>query len=308
MTEIVVDMPNTNIDLVELAKQEYKKLLEKQELEKKLQYEKEQMYLNDEICEICYGTAKCKKHICKECNNSVCIDCICKLKTRKDDKYILKCPFCRTDETYNYYDLSKEDLIKFYINLDDTTAELLRPVKKRHQHLDYIKTIMDETTQVIRNSKDSEDNKFKLYSTIERFTNDIKEVITDKNTQTLQVYKEKLEEFREYKKIYDEYEKYRAFMKNAYENQKKELQQQSFQLQQQSLQLQEVIKQNKELLISTNSIKKILESPDYKRQPKQSIKTIGNIIKPVVEKQEQQQYITTTFTLQLSLQPNQPKD
>jgi len=285
-------------ELQKIAIQEYEKYLQRKEIDDKLKYEKEQLYLNGDICEICYSNPKCKKHICKECNNSICIDCISKMKTRNIDKYNLLCPYCRTEETYNFSDLSKEDLIKFYINLDNSTTELLKPVNKREKHLDYLQNIMNETIQLIKNSKDDEDSKFKLYSTITDFKSDIKNYIEDDYEETLRIYKKKIEDLKDYKKTYNEYEKYREYMKTAFNNQK-------IQLQEQSNQLQHIINQNKELLNIANNINNYIK--ENKKQPKQSIKNIETIIKPIIEKQEQQRYITT-FTLQLSLKPKETTD
>jgi len=294
MTDIV---SRSKEELQKLAIREYEKYLKQKEIDDKLKYEKEQLYLNGEVCEICYSNPKCKKHICKECNNSICIECISKMKIRNRDKYSLLCPYCRTDETYNFSDLSKEDLIKFYINLDNSTTELLKPVNKRAKHLDYLQTIMEETIQLIKNSKDDEDSKFKLYSAITDYKSDIKSCIYDDYENTLRLYKNKIEDLEGYKKSYGEYEKYREYMKNAFNNQKIQLQEQSNQLQQQSNQLQQLINQNKELLnIATNINNYIKEN---KKQPKQSIKTIETIIKPIIEKQY------TTFTLHLSLKPKE---
>ena len=47
MTEIAVNMPNTELKLNE----------------------------DENICEICFGNCKCDKYKCTECDNSICVDC-----------------------------------------------------------------------------------------------------------------------------------------------------------------------------------------------------------------------------------------
>jgi len=252
---------------------------------------------NDEenICEICFGNCKCDKYKCKECDNSICIECAenwSKMDaSNKGINYIVKCPFCRETNVYNYDDLTNEEYKVFYINLRKRLGILKKPLWEQQKICEkYCDDLLYVKYWVKRMNEDTKlrcDKKF-----YESIANDISiiaknkyEVLyCDKIHRDYEKAIEEIENLKDNKRLYDSCKAYNDTIRNKLVKQQSELQKQTEMMRNMEKQNELLLRQNRELFNKVNDIYNIVKNKNDIRKPQQVIKTIENNIKDVVDK------------------------
>lgn len=267
MTEIAVNMPNTELKLNE----------------------------DENICEICFGNCKCDKYKCTECDNSICVDCAESwskmVNDDKDNSYSVKCPFCRKREVYKYDDLTKEEYKIFYTNLRQRLANLKKPINQYEKicekYTSDLSWVQYWSGRMREDSKLITDKKF-----YENIHNDIKKVINnkyqvldgDKINRDYEKAIYEIEELKDSKRLYDSCKAYNDTIKNKLLKQQSELDKQTELMRNIVRQNEMLIQQNRELFSKVNDVYNIVSNKNEIRKPQQVIKTIANNFKEIVDK------------------------
>jgi len=266
----------------------YKKDFERLEKENAKEREKEILYENNSICEICYINEKCKSHICPECNNSICLKCVEKTKIYKLGEYNLKCPYCREETKYNINKLNKNELLTFYNELNNKYELLKKPTIFNDERNDLIVNTLKNTEKTISNlnaEKNDKERSIYINELNENFKKYYKMLYdyewkekTDVNKLVL-----KCDELKKYKTNYQECEKYASYMKQYTKEIKQKLEEQNKQLREMNEKIDILINNNKNSDETLTKLYDMFNNPDLKKQPKQIIKNANCILKPVIE-------------------------
>lgn len=256
--------------------------------------------VEENVCEICYGNSKCDRYKCKECDNSICIECAESCSKMDGSNmtynYLVRCPFCRERNIYKYEDLTLEEYKIFYINLRKRLADIKKPLWEQQKFCEkYADDLVNVRYWAKRMNEDTNlrcDKKF--------FENVAKElsIIVNNKYEVLDGSKlhrdyakaiDEINELKENKRLYDSCKAYNDTIKNKLLKQKSELEKQTEMMRNIERQNELLLHQNRELFSKVNDIYSIVNNKADIRKPQQVIKTIASNIKDVIDKTQRYQ-------------------
>jgi hypothetical protein len=132
---------------------------------------------NDDECCICYSNEKMKNFSCKTCKASICVKCFNKINVSKFDYekynevYNYRCPICAIENTYNFTNFGKDDLI--YLIRQDLTKIfnnlILNPKVRIGKLVNNLNEVEINNLKLKQKLIDMEDENLKLKATIEKY-------------------------------------------------------------------------------------------------------------------------------------------
>jgi hypothetical protein len=290
MTELVVNMPNTELEKVD----------------KVHSGRPEGKDFDENICEICFGNNKCDKYKCGECDNKICIECAESwsrmVANNKEEEYSVRCPFCRNRNVYKYDDLTNEEYKVFYINLRKRLAELKKPLweqqKYCEKYCDDLQYVRYWARRQIEDPKLRCDKKFyeNIHTEIKKIVDNKYEVLDgDKIHRDYTKAVVELEELKDNKRLYDSCKAYNDTIRTKLLKQQNTLDKQSEMMRNMERQNELLLQQNRDLFSRVNDIYNIVKD---KPSTKGEIKKIANNIKEVIDNTRKQYPININIVLE----------
>lgn len=265
--------------------------------------EENKLLENGELCEICYGNCKNIRHKCDECSNNICIKCVseCSEVDVDNNKYTRKCPYCRTDKTYDFDKLTTSEMIAFYKVLNDEKNKYKKPASFDNLDYQYYYKSTQLSIDFLRNFQEvANSNTKKGYMEQEkllRYTIDELTYIRERREAVIErrenaFYRKAIDELAKlnaYKELYLSSQRYNTFLKHTLDNQKNQLKL----LEDIKNQNIELLNDNRKLYDKMTDIENTLNDTTLSRKPQQKIKLITDKI----IRTEPMRYINLTFEL-----------
>jgi hypothetical protein len=248
--------------------------------------EERKLYDSKTICEICYGNHKSDKHICDECNNSVCINCVenCSVANKDVDNYKLKCPYCRKEKDYKYCDLTADEMYAFYKVSRKNINMYKKPYNSdKLNYTEYYNTILTvqsffkEYNETKKEPKQMVLIKDLIYE-LEKIRELREDLLDKKEKMAFNLTVDALNEHRQFKKMYYDTYRYTANIKQKLDNQSNKLDDIKRQNEQLLKQNQLLLEQNNNLYKKVEDIYNMVSNREMVRKPQQVIKTIAKTL------------------------------